>query len=53
MVNSILNNDSYVIGATYLDFGADVPGKEANAGKIGYQTFTTGALDIIGAGTTA
>ncbi|MCF7763420.1 MAG: tail fiber domain-containing protein [Verrucomicrobia bacterium] len=25
--------------------------KEANAGKIGYETFTTGALDITGAGT--
>jgi hypothetical protein len=27
--------------------------KEASAGKIGYQTFTTDALDIVGAGTTA
>ena len=34
-----------------LEFGAGVVGKEASAGKIGYQTFTTDALDIVGAGT--
>jgi hypothetical protein len=33
-----------------LEFGRNVSGKEGNAGKIGYQTFTTN-LDIIGAGT--
>ena len=27
--------------------------KEGNAGRIGYGTFTAGALDIVGAGTTA
>ena len=32
-------------------FGAGVAGKEGSAGKIGYQTFTAGALDIVGAGT--
>lgn len=37
--------------ANTLEFGKNVSGKEANAGKIGYQTFTTGALDIVGAGT--
>lgn len=36
-----------------VEFGDDVAGKEANAGKIGYQKFTTGALDIVGAGTTS
>ena len=35
-----------------IEFGDDVAGKETNAGKIGYQTFTSGALDIVGAGTT-
>ncbi len=35
-----------------LELGADILGKEANAGKIGYQAFTPDALDIIGAGTT-
>src|SRR5256885_7416977 len=28
-----------------------ISGKEGNAGKIGYQTFTPDALDIVGAGT--
>jgi hypothetical protein len=35
-----------------LEFGASVAGKQGDAGKIGYQTFTPGALDIVGAGTT-
>lgn len=39
-------------GANVLEFGSGVTGKETNAGKIGYSTFTPGALDIIGAGTT-
>jgi hypothetical protein len=33
-----------------LEFGAGVSGKEVNAGKIGYQVFSTDALDIVGAG---
>ncbi|MEZ4731472.1 MAG: interleukin-like EMT inducer domain-containing protein [Caldilineaceae bacterium] len=37
-------------GANTLELGAGVNGKETNAGKIGYQTFTNDALDIIGAG---
>jgi hypothetical protein len=36
---------------TTLEFGAGVAGKEVNAGKIGYQVFSTDALDIVGAGT--
>jgi hypothetical protein len=44
---------SHVAGANYMEFGAGVIGKEANAGKIGYQTLTPGMLDIVGAGTTA
>lgn len=38
-------------GSNTLEFGAGFT-KEANAGKIGYSTFTAGALDILGAGTT-
>jgi hypothetical protein len=38
-------------GANTMEFGAGVAGKEGNAGKIGYETFTPDALDIIGAGT--
>jgi hypothetical protein len=34
-----------------LEFGLGVAGKDSNAGKIGYQTFTADALDIVGAGT--
>lgn len=34
-----------------LELGAEVVGKEENAGKIGYQRFTSNALDIVGAGT--
>lgn len=37
-------------GTNVLELGAGVAGKEGSAGKIGYQTFSTG-LDIIGAGT--
>lgn len=37
-------------GIETIEFGGGVT-KEINAGKIGYQTFTAGALDIIGAGT--
>jgi hypothetical protein len=38
-------------GTNHIHFGYDVAGKEANAGKMGYQLFTSGALDIVGAGT--
>ena len=34
-----------------IEFGADIAGKELNAGKIGYNGFGTGALAIVGAGT--
>lgn len=41
-----------VNGASTIEFGAGVAGKEVSAGKIGYQTFgTNDALDIVGAGT--
>lgn len=39
-----------ITGAKVVEFGYGVSGKEANAGKIGYQTFTSGCLDIVGAG---
>jgi microcystin-dependent protein len=40
-----------VNGANIIELGADIAGKEANAGKIGYTAFSTDALDIVGAGT--
>jgi hypothetical protein len=36
-----------------VEFGADVGGKETNAGKIGYQAFSGDSLDIVGAGASA
>ncbi|MDP6039694.1 MAG: hypothetical protein QGG64_14180 [Candidatus Latescibacteria bacterium] len=38
-------------GSNMLEFGRGVVGKEVSAGQIGYQRFTPGALDIVGAGT--
>jgi hypothetical protein len=35
-----------------IEFRPDLT-KEANAGKVGYELFTAGALDIVGAGTTS
>lgn len=47
-------NGEVNINANYsLELGADIAGKELNAGTISYQKFTANALDIIGAGTTA
>jgi len=46
-----VNGGIKVNSANTLEFGAGVAGKELSAGKIGYQTFGPGALDIVGAGT--
>lgn len=46
-----VNGDVGVRAANTLEFGAGVSGKEANAGKIAYNAFGSGALDIVGAGT--
>ena len=43
--------DVKIDGNNSIEFGAGFA-KEPNAGKIGYQTFTADALDIVGAGTT-
>jgi uncharacterized protein (TIGR02145 family) len=45
-----INGAMKIQGTNTLELGAGVA-KEINAGKIGYQSFT-GALDIVGAGTT-
>ncbi len=37
-------------GNNTLEFGSGVVGKSADAGKIGYGTFTLNTLDIVGAG---
>jgi len=48
-----VSGDVKLNGASVLEFGGDVVGKEPNAGKIGYQVFSADALDITGAGATA
>jgi hypothetical protein len=40
-----------ITGNNTLQFGAGLAGQDPNAGKIGYESFTTNSLDIIGAGT--
>ena len=40
-------------GTNNMEFGAGIAGKELNAGKIGYNSFGSGALEIVGAGTNA
>ncbi len=44
-----INGHSKVIGTNVMEFGFGVAGKDGNAGKIGYQAFSSG-LDIVGAG---
>jgi hypothetical protein len=49
--------NGYLTGTSFVEFGSDVAPKELNAGKIGYNTFSsgsgsTGLLNIIGGGTT-
>lgn len=46
-----INGNVKIDSAYFLEFGAGINNKEANAGKIGYQLFTASALDILGAGT--
>ena len=46
---------SSLSGTNTFEWGTGVSGKEQNAGKIGYSTWSTGtndALDMVGAGTT-
>jgi len=52
--NSLPNNYNYlgINGKNVLEFGRGLS-KEAAAGRIGYQTFSPDALDIVGAGTTS
>ena len=39
-----------ITGGNVLELGQGIVGKEPSAGKIGYATFTTNTLDIVGAG---
>ena len=42
-----------VPGTQVLNFGSNIATKEASAGRIGYQTYDSLYLDIVGAGTVA
>jgi hypothetical protein len=46
-----IEGNASISGNGMLEFGGGIFPKEANAGKIGYQSFSPDALDIIGAGT--
>jgi len=46
-----MSGDINVKGTKVINLGSDVPGKEVSAGRIAYALWTTGALDIVGAGT--
>jgi len=50
--NALPNNFNYlgINGNNNLEFGRGVAGKQVSAGRIGYQSFSSG-LDIVGAGT--
>lgn len=50
---SLLRGGVEINGINTIEFGRDVAGKQTDAGKIGYGTFTSGSLDIVGAGTAA
>ena len=50
-----VGGNSSLSGTNTFEWGTGVSGKETNAGKIGYSTWSAGtndALDIVGAGTT-
>ena len=47
-----INGNAKIQGSNTLEFGADVAGKEINAGKIGYNIFSQSGLSIVGGGTT-
>jgi hypothetical protein len=47
----LVDGATAIRGTHALEFGADMAGKHPQAGRIGYETLTPGALDIVGAGT--
>ena len=47
--SAAFNGNVTIAKKNTLEFGAGVPGKQSDAGKIGYQRFSDG-LDIVGAG---
>jgi hypothetical protein len=49
--SSSFNGNMKLQGLNLFEFGAGVPGKEVNAGKVGYNAFGQNALTFVGAGT--
>jgi Chaperone of endosialidase/Head domain of trimeric autotransporter adhesin len=47
-----INGDVMVNGDNFIELGANAAGKQVDAGKIGYATFTPATLDIVGGGNT-
>ena len=47
-----LNGNMKIDNSNTIEFGAGAEGKNPDAGKIGYNTFSGNALDIVGAGPT-
>ncbi len=45
-----VNGPIKIEGTNSFEFGAGIAGKELNAGKIGYNSFGSNALEIVGAG---
>ena len=52
ITNLIVAGPGRINGANAMEFGGGLT-KQADAGKIGYGTFTAGTLDIVGAGSAA
>lgn len=44
---------NYTSGKLYFEFGANVAGKETNAGRQGYELFSSGYYEMVGAGTSS
>ena len=49
-INGPIANGLQVSGANVIELGNGVAGKDSAAGRIGYQTYSPAALDIVGAG---
>src|SRR5258706_12688748 len=48
--SKITSGNLAIQGNNVVEFGSGIAGKDVNAGKIGYSSFTPGELDIVGAG---
>lgn len=49
----VLGGNTYIPSTVAINFGYEVANREPNAGRIGYNLFTSPALEIVGAGADA